>query len=170
LRRHDFTADEPTRAALAMLARPWAHHSASESLLEVRLRGGVVVRIEVEARDVEPYFECLRLTATASGAHALHGGSGPFASGAARVTLLRGEDWISATVDGAHDDTPGMRPPPAVATCAVDDGLLLEGADADRLLVHCGWPPYALSLTRDPHDIEAFCAGRVRVDLVAPDG
>jgi hypothetical protein len=181
LREYAFTVDDRTHAALRLLARPWIHCSVSPSQAEMRLAGGIVVRIAAEARDVEPGFECFRLSAFVSGTHALHGADAAFAGGAVGVTVLRGEDWLVAGVPGDAEPPldeppalgvlgpPGSRPWNAETVCAADDGLLLESAAGGRLLVYCTWPPYTLAITREPGHIDAFCAARERVVVIAPD-
>jgi hypothetical protein len=106
-------------------------------------------------------FECFRIQARIFAHHELRGRDEVFGSGAARVALLRSEQWLMAP-DGTESadlvgqlvynqgsGKPGSRPWSALAACEVDDGVLIV-SDADRqLLIRCATMPTTVEFTRD---------------------
>jgi len=163
-----------------MLSAPWAHYSASDQQVDVRLAGGAVVRIDVDGRDLEARFECFRIRARMIGQHAMRPRDPRFGTGITRLALLRGEEWITAP-DGTEGPTigtianvqdsgrPGSRPWLALAACSVDDAVLFEAADGRALVVRCAVMPCTLSVIDDSKAIAHFVAERELVELVQPD-
>jgi len=160
-----------------MLGEPWTHYSASEQQVDVRLASGAVVRIDVDARDLEARFECFRIRARVIGQHAMGARESMFDAGLTRLALLRGEEWITAP-DGTEGPTvgtavnmqdngrPGSRPWLALAACSVDDAVLLEGPDGRQLVIRCAVMPCTLALFSDSNGIGSFVAERDVIDLL----
>ena len=181
MRQYEFAADADTVAALRMLGRPWAQCSASEYCVDVRLASGELVRISADGDDLEPMFECFRIHARIFGDHDVRDRDDVCSEGAARVTLLRSEQWLTAP-DGTEPTDlvgelvynqgrgkPGSRPWSALAACEVDDGVLIVAGDGRHLLIRCATMPTTIDITRDTMAIGQWLMGCDLTELVGED-
>jgi hypothetical protein len=180
VRHYELLAEPETITALRMLREPWAHYSASDQQVDVRLVTGAVVRIDVDGRDLERRLECFRIRARSVGHHRMRAQDSLFGAGLARIALLRGEEWITAP-DGTEGPTigtvanvqdsgrPGSRPWLALAACSVDDAVLFENADGLQLVVRCAVMPCTLSVLVDSDVVTQFVAERESIELLQAD-
>lgn len=171
MREHRFLADDETCEALRALATPWASHSVADSRIDVRLRGGLVVRLQADRRELEPGLDCVRLNASMAGQHALETADSVFPDGVSGIMLLASETWTGGTrqtgqaTDGtAQTGSPGSRPGEAAAACTMTDAVWLQGANGRQIVVYCVGPQ-GVRISRDDDEIAELCSARRGVPL-----
>lgn len=175
MREHRFLADDETCEALRALASPWAGHSVADSQVEVRLRGGLIVRLHADGRELEPGLTGVRVHASVVGQHALETADSYFPDGISGIMLLASEAWTDPSRQAVNDGpaaapgsqrsgSPGMRPDEAVAVCTMTDAVWLQGANGHQMVVHCV-PPHGVRVSREDDDIAELCSARRGVPL-----
>ena len=172
MREHRFLADDETCEALRALATPWAGHSVAGSRMDVRLRGGLVVRLQADSRELEPGLGCVRLRASIVGQHALETADAFFPEGVSGIMLLASETWTPDPRQAPGSQAralpltgaPGSRPDEAAAACTMTDAVWLKGANGRQLVVYCSGP-HDVRISRDDDDIAELCSARRGVPL-----
>ncbi len=172
MREHRFLADDETCEALRALATPWASHSVADSRMDVRLRGGLVVRLRADSREIEPGLDCVRLHASIAGQHALETADAFFPDGVSGIMLLASEAWTAdpRQAPGAESrgavrmGPPGSRPDEAAAVCTMTDAVWLQGTNGHQIVVYCVGPN-DVRISRDDDDIAELCSARRGVPL-----
>ena len=172
MREHRFLADDETCESLRALAAPWAGHSVAGSRMDVRLRGGLVVRLQPDSRELEPGLDCVRLHASVVGHHALETVDAFFPDGVSGIMLLASETWTADRRQAPGQTpralpmtgAPGSRPDEAAASCTMTDAVWLKGANGRQLLVYCSGPN-DVRISRDDDDIAELCSARRGVPL-----
>ena len=179
MREHRFLADDETCEALRALAAPWASHSVADSQIEVRLRGGLVVRLHADGREIEPGLHGVRLHASVVGQHALETSDAYFPDGVSGIMLLASETWsddASRPADATASRTaaqrtgaPGTRPGEAAAVCTMTDAVWLQGTNSRQLVVYCV-RPHGVRISRDDDEIAELCSAHRGVPLAIRRG
>ena len=172
MREHRFLADDETCEALRALATPWASHSVADSQVEVRLRGGQVVRLHADGRELEPGLDCVRVHASVVGQHALETSDSYFPEGVSGIMLLASEAWTAGprqagalhAREGRLKGAPGSRPDEAAAVCTMTDAVWLQGTNGRQLVVYCV-SPHGVRISRDDDEIAELCSARRGVPL-----
>ena len=172
MREHRFLADDETCEALRALATPWASHTVADSRMDVRLHGGLVVRLQAEGRELEPGLDCVRLHASIVGQHALETDDAVFPEGVSGIMLLASETWTgdSRQAGGQPDRSarnagaPGTRPDEAAAVCTMTDAVWLQGTNGHQIVIYCAGP-HGVRISRDDDDIAELCSARRGVPL-----
>jgi hypothetical protein len=172
MREHRFLADDETCEALRALATPWAGHSVADSRMDIRLRGGLVVRLQADGRELEPGLDCVRLHASIVGQHALETADAYFPEGVSGIMLLASETWTTDPRQApgephhgvAQTGAPGSRPDEAAAACTMTDAVWLKGSNGRQIVVYCVGPR-DVRISRDDDDIAELCSARRGVPL-----
>lgn len=172
MREHRFLADDETCEALRALAAPWASHSVAGSRMDVRLRGGLVVRLQADGRELEPGLDGVRLHASIAGQHALETVDAYFPEGVSGIMLLASETWTSdprqapgqSVRELPQTGSPGSRPDRAIASCTMTDAVWLKGSNGRQIVIYCAGP-HDVRISRDDDGIAELCSARRGVPL-----
>lgn len=171
MREHRFLADDETCEALRALATPWASHSVADSMIDVRLRGGLVVRLQADRRELEPGLDCVRLHASLAGQHALETSDTFFPDGVSGIMLLASETWAGGPRQAgggpsrtAQAGSPGSRPDEAAASCTMTDAVWLQSTNGRQMIIYCVGP-HGVRISRDDDEIAELCSARRGVPL-----
>ena len=172
MREHRFLADDETCEALRALATPWAGHSVAGPRMDIRLRGGLVVRLQADSRELEPGLDCVRLHASIVGQHALETADSCFPEGVSGIMLLASETWTTEPRQAQGEPrfgppqtgAPGSRPDEAAAACTMTDAVWLKGSNGRQIVVYCVGP-HDVRISREDDDIAELCSARRGVPL-----
>ncbi len=147
----------------------------SARALTVALADGRVIRIQVEAADIEDAFEAFRLEAfhaKGADAHVDVDFEPPadFAEGENDIVLFTGATWsepgsvVNGDTNGdstlALSGHPGVLSETAEAVCLTTDAIVIAAKTGTGLLVRTGLAPNTLEVVRDSEAIAKFLVER----------
>lgn len=172
---HSFVMPKVERELCTILAAPWQGWSSRRGVLTIAADGRAL-EIRVDVQDVAPKFECARVTVRSIKPTSLMLPPAPFAAGQNQLSVLLAEEWLEdpeLPVAGTLGHAPlaqnagpiGSAPQRALAICQVTDGLLVQAATGEKIVVRCGWPLYDLDVLREGEEIADFLAERTPAPL-----
>lgn len=175
MREYRFQATDSTVTELRRLRAEWAGFHVEEKALVVALEDGRVIRVQVEAADIEDEFEAFRLEAfhvKGKDAVTTVGFEPPvdFAEGDNDIVLFTGATWSEpgSVVNGATDATatmtfsghPGLLSETAEVVCLTTDAIVIAAKTGNGMLVRTGLAPNTLDVVRDRDAIAKFLVER----------
>jgi hypothetical protein len=175
----EFLATVATIEALRALRAPWRSVVETGAEVVVTTDQGVTVRLSEERAELPPGLVAFRLRAQIEPGAPDTGASEARVEGFDQrrndVVIFHGETWlargdarVAALADAPLDaeraiqfaGALGARTDDALFACQVTDAVLFAGSSGDGMLVQCGWPRPAVTVTRDPQAIARFLGQR----------
>ena len=162
-----------TQEALRLIRGVWHGITVEPDACSVHLVSGEVIRIDLEAADVEDLFEAYRLNARID-THAVQptDAAGEFGLGRNDVVIFTGATWtvndaeevLGAEVrDGAavhFSGHPGQLTADVDVVCLTTDAVVVATTTGAGMLLRVGLKPGSLDVIRDQEAIAAFLLER----------
>lgn len=172
MREYRFQATADTMEALRKLRGAWRGMAIAEHEVTVVLRDGQVVRVGLDAADVESLFDAYRIRAV------LEPGSGVFGvpvedfiDGNNDIVLFTGVTWSephgTMKAEGMTESSamhfsghPGQLSETAEVVCVTTDAFVVASAAGRGILIRTGLRPGSIEVERNPEKVRAFLLER----------